>query len=115
MPPLFKASVLLLLAAVIAAPLAAQGLAPEFAPDQRLAGCHQHTTPVPEPGPASHSCCQVGHHPAIVQQGSTVQSPLHYAAQLVFVPDLLAPTKSARSLNLATVRGDPPVTSPLRV
>src|ERR1700730_16650100 len=115
MQSLFKASVLLLLAAVIASPLATQGLAAEFSPDQRPAGCHQHTTPVPEPGPTSHSCCQGGHYPAILQQGSTARPQLQRSPQLVLMPDSLSTTKLARSLHLAILCSDPPVTSPLRV
>jgi hypothetical protein len=111
---LFKALVLPLLVAVIAAPLVALGLTPEFSLDQRLAGCHQHSAPVPQPGPASHSCCQGGHYPAIVQQGSTVRPQLRSGAQVVFLPNSLARTKLASSPNLMIVC-DPPIISPLRV
>jgi hypothetical protein len=114
MQSLFKALVLLLLAAVIAAPLAAQGLTPEFSSDQRPAGCHQHTAPVPQPGPTSHSCCQGGHYPAIVQQGPTAPS-LRDSVQFVFMPDSLASRKLASSPNLMIVCSDPPIISPLRV
>ena len=114
MQSLFKVSVLLLLAAVLAAPLAVPVLASEFSPDQRPAGCHRHTTPLPEPGPTSHSCCQGGHYPAIVQQGSAARAPLQPSAQLALIPDSL-PTKLASSSTLTIVCSDPPIASPLRV
>ena len=91
MQSLFKVSVLLLLAAMLAAPLAVPVLASEFSPDQRPAGCHRHTTPLPEPGPTSHSCCQGGHYPAIVQQGSAAHAPLQPSAQLAPMPDSASP------------------------
>lgn len=112
---LFKTSLVILLTAVITAPLAAQSLPSGVNPDQRPAGCHQHTTPVPEPGPVSHSCCQRGHYPAIVQQGSTVRPEHRGATQLVFMPESAATAKLANSPNLVIVCSDPPIVAPLRV
>jgi hypothetical protein len=115
MQSLFKASLMILLAAVIAAPLAAFAIPPDSAPNQQPAGCHQHTTPVPAPGPTSHSCCQGGHYPAIVQQASTVRPEHRTSTQLVFMPDSAATAKLANSPNVVIACGDPPANSPLRV
>jgi hypothetical protein len=112
---IFKTSMMLLLAAVITAPLAAQSLPSGLNPDQRPAGCHQHTTPVPEPGPTSHYCCQAEHHPAIVQQTPTVRPEHRGTTQLVFMPDSAATAKLANSPNVVIVCSDPPIVSPLRV
>ncbi len=112
---IFKTSLMILLTAVITAPLAAQSLPLGLNPDQRPAGCHQPSTPVPEPGPTSHSCCQRGHYSAIVQQGSTMRPQLQGATQLVFMPDPVVNAKLANSPNLVIVCSDPPIVSPLRV
>jgi len=112
---IFKTSLMLLLAAVIAAPLVAQNLPSDLDPDQRPAGCHQPSTPIPEPGPTSHSCCQGGHYPAIVQPGSTVRPPLQGPTKLIFMPDSVATAKLANSPHLVIACGGPPANSPLRV
>jgi len=114
MQSLFKAWVLFLLAAVIAAPLAAQGLDPESSLDRRPAGCHQPAAPIPQPGPTSHSCCQGGHYPAIMQQGSVARSSLQRLAQLV-LPNSIVTVKSSGAPRHPVICGDPPITSPLRV
>lgn len=114
MRSLIKMSVLLLLACVIAAPLVAQSLPSDLDPDQQPAGCHQSTTPVPKPGPTSHSCCQAGHNLAIVQQGSTVRTPLHRLGAADFQPDSILRGLTS-SPNLVIVGSNPPITSPLRV
>jgi hypothetical protein len=115
MQSLFKAAVLLLLAAVTTMALVAQSLPLNRDPGQRPAGCHQHTAPVPAPGPTSHNCCEAGHSSAIVQQGSSERPPLQGATKLVFMPDSVVTTKSANSPNLLIVCSDPHANSPLRV
>jgi hypothetical protein len=114
MQALCKVSVWLLLAAVTAAPLAAQGLNTDFAPNQRLGACHQHSAPVPQPGPTSHSCCQRVHYPAIVLQGSTVRPDFRVLVEFVFEPDSVS-LGLATSSNLPIIYGDPPITPRLRV
>ena len=110
-----KMLVFLLLAAVITAPLAAQGLRPDGPSHERPAGCHEDAGNVPAPGPTSHNCCQGGHDLAILQQSSTLPSPLQLAAQVDFMPHSVAAAEPGDFLNLVIVSGDPPILSPLRV
>ena len=105
--------VFLLLAAVITAPLAAQELRPDDPSHERPAGCHEDAGKVPAPGPASHSCCQGGHDLAILQQSSTLPSPLQLSAH--FTLHSVAAAEPGDFLNLVIVSGDPPILSPLRV
>ena len=114
MQALSKTLVLLLLAAVIMAPLAAQGLRPD-APSQQRAGCHENEGNVPAPGPASHSCCLGAHHPAILQQSCSLRVSLHSTARLDLVPHSAAVTVPGSFPNPVIVPGDPPMLSPLRV
>ena len=110
-----KMLLFLLLAAVITAPLAAQGLRPDDPSHERPAGCHEDAGKVPAPGPASHRCCQGGHDLAILQQSSTLSSPLQLSAQVDFMPHSVAAAEPGDFLNLVIVSGDPPILSPLRV
>ncbi len=107
--------VFLLLAAVITAPLAAQGLRPDDRYHERPAGCHEDAGNVPVPRPASHSCCHVGHDFAILQQSSTLPLPLQLSSPVDVMPHSVAAAEPGDFLNLVIVSGDPPVPSPLRV
>jgi hypothetical protein len=110
-----KMLVLLLLGAVIAAPLAGQLLWPDAASHQRAAGCHEDDGNVPAPGPNSHACCVASHHPAILQQSSgsrlllqisvAVKSSLGAAVAAAFDP----------FPSFVVASGSPPLMSPLRV
>jgi len=115
MQALSKIMVFLLLAAVITAPLAAQGLRPDGPSHERPAGCHEDAGDVPAPRPTSHSCCQAGHDFAILQQGSTLLSPLQLSPQVDFMPHSVAAAEPGDFLNLVIVSGDPPIPLPLRV
>jgi hypothetical protein len=112
-----KTLVLLLLGAVITAPLAAQGFRPDPASHERPAGCHDDdgNGNIPAPGSNSHTCCVASHHPAILQQNSASQ-PLPQDAAAVessldaAVADAFDPFPSS-----VVASGGPPVMSPLRV
>ena len=111
---------LLLLAAVVATPLAAQGLRPDGPTHERPAGCHRSTDhddggSVPAPGPASHSCCQGGHHPAMLQQSSSLRPSLQLSAQVVSSQDAPVVAAFHPLQSYVVVSGGPPVMSPLRV
>jgi hypothetical protein len=115
MQALSKTMVWLLLAAVIAAPLAAQGVRAQASSQEPPAGCHEDGGKVPEPGPASHSCCQGGHHPAILQQSSASRSLLEISAVLGSSQNAAVVAELNPLPNLPIVSGDPPVLSALRV
>jgi hypothetical protein len=110
-----KSLALLLLAAVMTAPLAAQGLGPQIPSHQRPAGCHEPSGNVPAPGPTSHSCCQGAHRPAILQQSSISRLSLQVLALVEYSrrPVMAAALNPLPSL--AIVSADPPFLSPLRV
>jgi len=110
-----KAVAFLLLSAVIVAPLAAQGLYAGVSAQERPAGCHEDSGTGPVPAPASHSCCQVAHHPAILQQSSTFWTSLHGSARVDSTPHSVAVARPHTFPNLLIVLGDPPMLSPLRV
>jgi len=114
MQPFSKMLVLLLLGAVITAPLAAQGFRPDPASHERLAGCHEDAGNVPTPAPVSHSCCQVAHHPAILQQ-SSLRWLLQGSAPVVFSQYAAVVAAFNPFQNYLVVSGGPPVMSPLRV
>jgi len=114
MPTISKSLVLVLLVGVITAPLAAQGLRLDRPSHDRPAGCHEDGH-VPAPGPTSHSCCQVGHHPAILQQISTSRSSLQVSAQVVSSQDAPVVAAFHPFQSYVVVSGGPPVMSPLRV
>jgi hypothetical protein len=115
MQALSKMLVLLLLAAVIAAPLAAQELRPGISSQERPAGCHEPAGNVPAPGPTSHSCCQSGHHPAILQQSSISRLSLQGSALMEYCDHAAVVVALGHLPSLVIVSGDPPLTSPLRV
>jgi len=115
MQAFFKMLVLLLLAALIAAPLAAPGLRTEAASQQRPAGCHEDSGNVPAPGPINHSCCQAGHHPAIPQQRVTSRPLLQVAALVEYSPHAAVVAALGTFPSFMIVYGDPPAPLPLRV
>lgn len=115
-----KMLVLLLLAAVINAPLAALDFHPDPATHERPAGCHLSTDHgnsgnVPEPGPISHSCCQGAHHPAILPQNSSSQPSLEVSAQVDCFQDACAVAASNYLPSFLAISSGPPLLSPLRV
>jgi hypothetical protein len=110
-----RALVFLLLAAVVAAPLAAQGLRSDRPAHEPPAGCHEDSGRVPAPGPTSHSCCQAGHSPAILQQSSSLQPSLQVSAQVESSQDAAAETAFNLFPSSMIVTGGPPLLSPLRV
>jgi hypothetical protein len=105
----------LLLATVIAAPLAAQGLLLDRAAAQPPAGCHEDGGNVPAPAPTSHNCCQVGHHPAILQQSSSSRPALQGLAQVKSSQDAAVVAAFNSFPSIVIESGGPPVMSPLRV
>jgi len=109
--------VFLLLAAVITAPLAAQGLRSDGPPHERPAGCHEDAGNVPAPAPTSHNCCQGAHDVAILPQ--SFSSSLHLSFQALAQAEYALHTAEMAafrsSSNLTIVFGDPPVPPPLRV
>jgi hypothetical protein len=112
----FRTLMLLLVAAVIAAPLAVQGLLLDRAAARQLpAGCHEDGGNIPVPAPASHSCCQVGHHPAILQQSSASRPSLQISAQVESCQDAAVVAVSNSFPSIVIESGSPPVMSPLRV
>src|SRR6266853_3588453 len=81
-----KILALLLIAALVTAPLAARSLAlavanhaPSAAVDERPAGCHAHggqSLPLsPLPAPVSYQCCLTGHDAAVVPASTSPQPP----------------------------------------
>ncbi|HXR16777.1 MAG TPA: hypothetical protein VN777_11320 [Terriglobales bacterium] len=110
-----KALVFLLLAAVMAAPRAAQGLRSDNPAHEPAAGCHEDGGSVPAPAPTSHSCCQAGHSPAILQQSSTLQPSLQVSAQVEFSQNAAAVAAFNLFPSFVFVSGGPPLLSPLRV
>src|ERR1039458_5528956 len=114
MQALSRTLVFLLLAAVITAPLAAQGPRPDGPSQERPGACHEDGGSVPAPGPTSHSCCLAAHHPAILQQSSTLRTSLHGSARVYFVPHSVAVARPRTFPNLVIVPGNPPILSPLR-
>jgi len=115
MQTLSKTLVLLLLTAFIAAPLAAQELRPGTSSQELPAGCHEPAGNVPTPGPISHSCCQSGHHLAILQQSSISRLSLQASALVEYCDHVAAAVALGHLPSLVIVSGDPPLTSPLRV
>ena len=105
---------LFLLAAVLTAPLTAQGMLLDSSSHQPSAGCHEDSGNTPKPVPASHSCCEGGHDFAMLPQSASATSPLQL---LVTVHSRLYSVVASdfAVLNLVMVAGDPPILSPLRV
>jgi hypothetical protein len=106
----------LLLAAVIASPLAAQGLLLDRAAAQQPpAGCHEDGGNVPAPAPASHNCCQVGHHQAILQPSSVSRPALQGLARVESSQEAAVVAALDSFPSIVIESGGPPVMSPLRV
>jgi hypothetical protein len=110
-----KAVVFVLLSAVIAAPLAAQGLVASAGAPERPAGCHEDSGKVPAPSPTGHQCCQGNHHPALLQQPSTSRPSLHLFSLVAFIQRSVVVVAPGSFPNSVIVSGDPPASSPLRV
>src|SRR5579863_3029911 len=105
---------LLLLVAVTIVPLAALDFLPDAASHGRPAACHNDGGSVPAPEPASHSCCQAAHYPAILQSSASLTS-FQRSTKADFFPYSVASASLAGFRNVVIVSGDPPITSPLRV
>ena len=109
-----KALLVLLMAAVIAAPLGVQGL-PTSAAKDRPTGCHEDAPMLPAPAPSSHQCCQSGHDSAILLASSSSGLSLHVLT-LIDLPQGAVPLAVLHTLpGLAIAYGDPPMLLPLRV
>jgi hypothetical protein len=115
MHPVSTASLLVLLACVIAAPLAAQSPLTMGISGQRPAGCHGEGSKVPAPPePVNHQCCQSGHDAVLMQKA--------HAEPVVVRPTLAAageplpcrPFDSQRVYSLIQ-SGDPPGLTILRI
>jgi hypothetical protein len=106
--------VLLLLGAVITAPLAGQGARPDPASHEQLAGCHEDGGNLPAPGPNSHACCVASHHPAILQQNSASRPLLQVSAGVESL-DATVAAAFDRFPSFVVASGSPPLMSPLRV
>jgi hypothetical protein len=115
---------LLLIAALVTAPLATRALAepdhasaPLAAPLEHPPACHTHGgNPVPHsPLPANYKCCLIGHDAAVVQD-STSQQP---AAQYTVAPPQIESLPTGYFLGGLQVSmvlsTDPPATTPLRI
>jgi hypothetical protein len=109
-----KMLVLLLLGAVITAPLAGQGARPDPASHEQLAGCHEDGGNLPAPGPNSHACCVASHHPAILQQNSASRPLLQVSAGVESL-DATVAAAFDRFPSFVVASGSPPLMSPLRV
>src|SRR5580700_6390536 len=96
---------LLLLAAATTVPLAALDFLPDAASHERPAGCHNDGGSVPASEPASHSCCQAAHHPAILQS-SALRTSFQRSTQVDFFPYSVASALSAGFRNIVIVSGD---------
>jgi hypothetical protein len=110
-----KMLVLLLLGAVITAPLAGQVLWPDAASYQRAAGCHEDGGNLPAPGPNSHACCVASHHPAILQQNSASRPLLQVSAGVESSLDAMVAAAFDPFPSFVVASGSPPLMSPLRV
>jgi len=106
-----KALLSLLLAAVLAVPLAAAVFPPPA--DAHPAGCHEDGQNAPTPSPTSHQCCQVGHDAAIPQRSATLRASLQISTLMEFNPHKVAVAVPLQ--NIAVTPGDPPITPPLRI
>src|SRR5579863_4062860 len=110
----FKALMFLLMAAVLTAPLAAQGWpTPGNSPGQP-AGCHEDAPLVPAPAPSSHECCQSGHE-AMLLPSSAPRLELQVSGLIQSPRRAVALTEFNRLPSLAIITGEPPALFPLRV
>ena len=105
-----KLSAGLLLIALAAANLPAQGLAGLAARPAR--SCHQQVPETPPPVPASR-CCVAGHETAIVQEPVTAPFPLRQVEQIAPLDPTTLAADDPQALELSL--GSPPGLTPLRV
>jgi hypothetical protein len=79
----------------------------------RPASCHQHGQPAPASVPASYKCCEVAHHPALLEGPPVLHLSLFHALRELpeFLPALSLLTRSKLFLDLA----DPPGSAVLRI
>ena len=110
-----KAVVLVLLGAVLAAPLAAQASIAERNGPERPASCHQETGQPSVPTPTSHQCCQSSHDFALVPQRCVGQACLEAVSQVMLAPSPELKGSARDFVHLAIAPGDPPTAPPLRV
>ena len=110
-----KMLMLLLLGAVMTAPLAGQVLWPDPSSHERPAGCHEDDGSVPAPGPNSHACCVASHHPAILQQNSASRPLLQVSAEVESSLDATVAAAFDPFPGFVIASGGPPLMSPLRV
>lgn len=106
---------LLLLAAVITAPLAAQELRLDVSSQERPAACHEDGPSMPAPAPVTHNCCMAAHHPAILPQSSAFRTSLCGSARIDSTPQSVTVARRRTFPNLLILPGDPPAPAPLRV
>jgi hypothetical protein len=113
-----KILALLLLLDVATALLLAQQLGSPGTNEQPAAVCHQHSDKPPVPHPGGHACCQVGHHPAVLQQSlpSPSRSVLLYPANSIEFgrPSADDPASSRFKMELI-LPGDTPHANILRI
>jgi len=109
----FKALVVLLVAAVLAAPLAAQESSPSASTKDQPVGCHEDGPMVPTPEPTSHQCCQSGHDTPFLL--ASTSRPSLEVSSLIQLPQGTVVAVLHSLPNLVIVSGDPPTLSPLRV
>jgi hypothetical protein len=110
-----KALVFLLMAAMLAAPPAAQGWPTPGDSSGQPAGCHEDAPVVPMPVPISHQCCQNGHDALMLLPSSAPRAELQLAA-LVSIPQRAIALAAFNCLpSFAVVSGDPPILFSLRV
>jgi hypothetical protein len=111
----FKSLLFLLMAALLAAPLAPQGLPTSATANDGPSGCHEDAPMVPAPAPSTHQCCQSGHDSAILLASSSSGLSLHVLT-LIDLPQGAVPLAVLHTLpGLAIAYGDPPMLLPLRV
>jgi hypothetical protein len=105
----------LLLAAMIAIPLAGQDGSLMMEP-ARPAACHQHDGGAPASQPVSYRCCQSGHDSAILQDSPTSQLDSADLGTPFEWTDIFAPPSKVQIVRqVATSSADPPNLTPLRI
>jgi hypothetical protein len=109
-----KAMALVLLMALIAAPMAAHIVPSTRAPQPLSAGCHQHGGKSPASKPTSYACCKTGHSTALPQLRFKLRLSCRHVAPLIatLMPMQAGPrTASVPPLLFAS----PPSSAPLRI
>ena len=104
---------LLLVTAIVAAPLAGQDTLMQASHEQP-AGCHRHGA-VPVPQPVNYRCCQAGHDIAILQFSFSSQPDFTDLAPQVEQASILVLNILHKALHNAPSSADPPGIAPLRV